>query len=491
MRLSQLIPAACIGLTIAASAQSPVYFNEAFGKPTEADLAQAVLPVPDGYLVVGSSGYPNLDPWLFKVNLEGQLLWEKMLPVGPYNDYGGEMVMGLDSTYLLISGISRYSSTLKYSGYLLRYDFDSGIAWTKFYTPDTNEYNGIFTMLRSSDGNILMAGSAQRNSAGDSQVFLVKVNEEGDTIWQRLYGTSRWETILDVVETDGGFLLGGYARTMSTGDRDILLIGMNELGEQQWVKYHGGNWNDWGGAITSSVEGGFLVIGHRQTVKGQSWTQDWYRPWMIKVDEIGDIEWEQLLGDDTLTEGSLHGTVIQLLDSSYVAIGGIDQGPQYYALIHRVSPLGKTIWSRTYDRHPDQHDYFWSLEQTPDGGFIICGSTWNTSQDAWLIKLDEHGCNVPGCHLIDGTTEPRVQLYGSIVYPNPTSGVLTIELNRPAVNDAKFTITDMLGKEMFGSVIQAQTTEWQLDMSSYPNGIYLLTLSGESVMHTVKVVKQH
>lgn len=65
----------------------------------------------------------------------------------------------------------------------------------------------------------------------------------------------------------------------------------------------------------------------------------------------------------------------------------------------------------------------------------------------WLLKLDEHGCLIPGCHLADATVEAIAPEIKFAIYPNPASGYLNFQLRtaRP-VREATFRILDAGGR---------------------------------------------
>ncbi|MFK7798039.1 MAG: T9SS type A sorting domain-containing protein, partial [Aureispira sp.] len=134
------------------------------------------------------------------------------------------------------------------------------------------------------------------------------------------------------------------------------------------------------------------------------------------------------------------------------------------ALVAKLSPNGDSLWGRRYhyfEQLWSRHEIF-DAEQTKDGGFLICGQAQGSGQGAyqqgWLLKLDQHGCLVPGCHLPDTTTsilpiqaQPQAQLK---LYPNPAVDYLNVWYrNKQIGEELTFRVLDAQGR-----VLQSHTT---------------------------------
>jgi hypothetical protein len=340
------------------------------------------------------------------------------------------------------------------------------------------------------DGNYVIAAFHNTLKAPLwGQAVLIKMDTLGDTLWTREYGTTgRHDQPRSLVQTrDSGFLLVGYRVGPFIGDDyDLMLIKTDSVGNEEWTKYYGIPWDAWGDGVCRSVEGGYLVSGFREQNGGLA------RGWLLKIDEDGNMQWEDFydLVEDNSDRCGLWRKLVQLPDSSYVAIGwGGGRGR-----IIKTDVSGELIWQRGYVHQASQNGanhghYFYGMDTTSDGGFIVCGSTkWeNQTQDGWLVKLDEWGCDTPGCHLPDTNTAAPLAPYppkGELrVYPNPSNGSFTVELpGQQQWNLQLFDVSGRLAAEesVFGeqAVIQEHRT-----------GLYFLRATAEDgTTGTAKVV---
>ncbi|MFK7797903.1 MAG: T9SS type A sorting domain-containing protein, partial [Aureispira sp.] len=129
----------------------------------------------------------------------------------------------------------------------------------------------------------------------------------------------------------------------------------------------------------------------------------------------------------------------------------------------KLSADGDSLWSHRYyylQQAWAEHEIF-DVEQTHDGGYLIAGqalfSGQGPYQQGWLLKLDQHGCLVPGCHLPDTTTsilpihaQPQAQLK---LYPNPAVDYLNVWYRNKEVGEQlTFRILDAQGR-----VLQSHT----------------------------------
>lgn len=166
--------------------------------------------------------------------------------------------------------------------------------------------------------------------------------------------------------------------------------------------------------------------------------------------------------------------------------------------VGKISPEGDSLWARQYigiDNNNNRQN-FYDLKETTDGGYILCGESRSpaassVSQQGWLLKIDEHGCLIPGCQTTNTTQEPQsiIQL---AIYPNPTIDYLNFYLK--TLRQAKssgFRIIDAQGRqfESFNHLFPEAT--YVLEVWDWPTGTYYLQyLENGQVLHTEKFIKQ-
>ena len=141
-----------------------------------------------------------------------------------------------------------------------------------------------------------------------------------------------------------------------------------------------------------------------------------------KLDAAGNVVWETPIhGSRPFSTADRFTRMVSCTDGSgYVACGtkldtftidGVFESGRF-GWLAKISPQGDSLWSRYYSYvHPaNAHSQtFYDLKETSDGGFIMAGESKELitvigyPQSGWLVKVDQYGCLVPGCHLVNTT----------------------------------------------------------------------------------------
>ncbi|MCB9293683.1 MAG: T9SS type A sorting domain-containing protein [Lewinellaceae bacterium] len=173
--------------------------------------------------------------------------------------------------------------------------------------------------------------------------------------------------------------------------------------------------------------------------------------------------------------------------------------------IVKVSEQGDSLWSRYlrfFTQSPDwtlMH-FLYDIKETADGGFVMAGQAedfeagWQ-GQQGWLVKVDEHGCLVPGCHLVGTASESAAAGPRLLLFPNPAGDLLNVFLKDPALplrSGAAFRILDAEGRLLATySAGRLEEATHILPVQGLPAGLYLLQYSEEQgVLWSGKFVKQ-
>ncbi len=235
-------------------------------------------------------------------------------------------------------------------------DFYGGSAWEEL------------KILHDDGDGVIHFGSAGYTFTGDpptnngnSDYWMFKTNYQGDIVWQHVYGGNEADILQSAEPTpDGGFILSGFSFSDATGDKTEPNRGVRDM-------------------------------------------------WVVKVDGIGQLEWEKTLGGDTLDYAS---TAIPTNDGGYLiggwtastisgdvseaSRGGIDTD----FWIVKLNAIGEKQWDRRYGG--ERADLIQRVIQTSDGGFLLAGTsnsdisgekTENSrgSVDYWIVKIDAVG----------------------------------------------------------------------------------------------------
>ncbi len=206
--------------------------------------------------------------------------------------------------------------------------------------------------------------------------YLVKV-------WDRTFGNSKQERANAIIETkDGGYLVAGFTESYGNGWEDIWLIKIDKNGNKVWDKTFGGSSSDEAKAIIETRDGGYLVAGFTE-----SYGNGWDDIWLIKIDKNGNKIWDKTFGGSDNDRAS---AIIETRDRGYLLAGftrSYGNGWDDIWLI-KIDKNGNKLWDKTFGG--SKHDIANAIIETRDGGYLVAGFTdsyGNGEENVWIIKL--------------------------------------------------------------------------------------------------------
>src|SRR5690606_3313895 len=186
--------------------------------------------------------------------------------------------------------------------------------------------------------------------------------------------------------------------------------------------------------------------------------------------------------------------------SGYVVVGSIhnvnyeETGWDINGLIAKISPEGDSLWIRRYNyvQSPADYHIFYDVEATADGGYVMVGQATDYFMDgesplqqAWIVKVDEYGCLVPGCHT-SSVDDIKINIKLDL-YPNPARDYLNVFYFDPAHRgEVHFRIVDVQGRVMQSFSSRVNDITHIIPLSGYAAGQYFLQaeVRGEVVSKT-------
>jgi hypothetical protein len=285
---------------------------------------------------------------------------------------------------------NKLSLSTDYDFWLLKTDSLGDTLWTKRYGGQYGEFAGSGQVTM--DGGYVAAGYTTSFGAGNFDIWLLKMNTSGDTLWSKTYGDVGFEAAMSVRQcADSGYVIAGYrngyynAQMGFVQPGDIWIIKTDARGKLLWQKTYGtSEVNEEARFIRQTSDGGYIAscIGLHDSTSGTSVR-------LMKLDSKGDTTWVYRTADDVGTNG-----VVETSDGSFVVSGGLNSD----VWIAKFSNSGTLLWQKTYGAPADTSDAATSVCQTPDGGFIMTGycgvlfgASGPTSGDLWLLKTDGAG----------------------------------------------------------------------------------------------------
>jgi hypothetical protein len=205
-----------------------------------------------------------------------------------------------------------------------------------------------------------------------------------DTLWTKTYGGLGTDLGVSMQETfDNGFILIGNTFSNCI---DIWLIKTDELGNVEWDQTLGGSGSDYAHSVQQTSDFGYIIAG--STSSYGAGERD---GWLIKTDEFGNEEWDQTFGQEEYDSAF---SAQQTIDGGYIITGYsvFPDEEQTDSWLIKTDEFGNEEWSQTFGGNED--DQIYCVQQTNDNGFILSGNTRSYGSgpsSAWLIKTDEFG----------------------------------------------------------------------------------------------------
>lgn len=464
---------------------SSIFSQQYFYGGANDDFGRDVEFSPDNSLVstgfTHSMGAGVADYYLAKTDLNGNMLWQKTFG-GTQNEFARDIVITADMGIALV-GYSESFGAGTENIYLVRTDVNGNTLWTQTYG-GANQNQGLALDLNS-DGGFIIAGYTNNMGAGSDDVYLIRTDSLGNMLWQKTYGGTNVDRAYAVKQTtSGGFILAGYTSSFSAS-YEFYLINTDANGDTLWTKRFGGISNDRSYAVQQTSDGGFIALGY--TLSFGSGQSDVY---IIKTDASGNIQWTKVYGGSTFDYGY---AINQLPDNGYIIAGetesyGFGGGkPDMY--IMRLDPVGDTLWTKTYGG-PDW-DYGRAICSIPGNNFAAIGAAENLSlgmSDIYLITIDSVGNPINGFTTATNN-EIRSEKTFSL-FPNPATGRVNINLNSPSTNSAQIIIFNAMGQLVYFQEhkVEVGSTVVQLNITQFTPGFYTVQVKQNNLLQSQKLI---
>lgn len=487
------------------------YFNNLYDYNLQVESFNSIIQVIDsGYLAVGVSkkngvGY---NYYALRTDKNGNKIYESYIEVPQTEIILSSIKRCNDSVFIACGIIMDLDSTsLRYNRDVLmvKMTINGDTLWTKRFrlaigTAANPDFEAGQEVIVTSDNGFAVLGYTSNSVNLGYQIYLIKTDSDGNLQWQKTYGGANTDVAFAILESiDKGFIMSGYTLSYGAGDRDGYVLKTDSLGNLQWQKTYGNIGSDGTGGITKSLEGGYLLAGWTNTNLSQSLA---LQPWIIKIDGTGNQQWDKKFGSSK-TRGDLE-KIIQLQDSSYIAIGGIKDtlGMPNAGYILKTNVQGDSLWAREYKRSTTVDDYIYNFNTTNDGGFILVGTVSGTgspngTQDGWLIKVDCWGADSITHYFGNSCYNGSITGIKEIVidydvpslmdnYPNPFNEITTISYYLPETKTGSITVTDLTGRALKQFNLSNGINRIDFKATDLNNGIYFYSMYVEGKIHSTK-----
>jgi len=348
-----------------------------------------------GYILSGETQIgESLDAWLLKIDENGNVLWE--ITYGDPDGWDGlyPVIASSDGGY--ISAGWYYNSTQgKFDALLIKANDAGDVSW--IFTLG-GEGDDEFFGLHETDDGYLAVGYCSLYSPLENQGFIAKISFDGDLLWhknlEREGYVGELDSIIDANDGNGYILSGGFYSSAEPPQGRLLKI--DSEGNILWDKSYGKSlmW-DWCVKVKNTLDNNYILAGGANGGPlGLLWGPD---IWIMKVDNSGTFIWEKFQGMPIFKDYSM--CVEPTSDGKYVytghilGFGGLEFGPfgsWSKPILVKTDANGKTLWQKLLPAS----GHGMTVKETDDG-FILCGfhkgDKGLSSEYGWVIKTDKDG----------------------------------------------------------------------------------------------------
>ena len=264
-------------------------FEKSYGGGLE-DKANAAIILDDAIYLLGSSksfSEPNGDFYLLKLDMEGNIIFERTYGSTAVED-GIDLVATTDGNLVLVGTTQNTASGL-YDIYALKIDTNGELIWEKSIGGDLREKPA--NIIETNNGNYCIAGYTESYGAGGLDIYLVWLNQNGDVIREKSHGETDMDGSSQLIELENNnLMLFGYTKNYGATSRDYLLQKMDANGELIWRKRYGGDGYEESQGFVRTAEGDFVLNGHSSS------TDPNHNLFVVKVDADGNELWNKNYG---------------------------------------------------------------------------------------------------------------------------------------------------------------------------------------------------
>jgi len=363
-------------------------------------------------------------------NRYGGTKWDRLTSFQQTQD-GGFILGGRSNSS--ISGDKTQDTIGIYDYWIVKIDWNGNKQWDKTY--GGTDIESLWPVVQSHDGGYMIGGYSRSGIGGDKtgptwgveDYWVIKLDASGNKQWDKDFGGTKGDLLYTSIQTsDGGYLLGGWTTSDSTGDKtypnydttlytsDYWIIKIDSLGNKEWDKSYGGIGIDELYSINKTVDGGFLLGGvSSSNISGDKSEndKDSLDPkgdfWILKIDSFGNKQWDKTIGgpgfDYLLRVANTKDGGFILGGRSSSGIGADKTQDTCGAVdlwIVKIDGLGNKQWDKDFGG-TDQ-EYMWSIQQTTDNGFSIGAASYSNNScnksennlgiwQSWFLKTDSIG----------------------------------------------------------------------------------------------------
>jgi len=486
-----------------------------------------------------------------------EVVWQKDIKSNT-QDFLSQVTTTIDGQYL-ITGSSIQAGSQKmgagnttkqnngYDYHLIKLNQQGEEVWEKYFSGQNHDF--LSATVNTQEGGFLLSGTSfssksldkKEDSKGGSDIWLVRINEFGDEMWQKTIGGTSDEEARSVIQTtDLGFFVAGNVQNSAKGygSKDVFIIKLDKnRGIASQIILGGKGLDEVEKMIPTKDGGALLGVYSRSSATGSKKTENFGEGdyWIIKLNKDGKVEWEKNFGG----KGDDHLRTLSLTSTGFLIGGesrsersgnktvGIEEGTDLWLV--SLNERGEEIWQKSYNfKNRDVlmgMSVLHAADDKTSTGILLGGYTQaegrieSDDETFWMLYLNENGdeqwrkhvkgessqkeerlsdikLNRDGSIILAGTSaeelgkenwkivklgdkqiDQLIEKPDIKIYPNPVSDYAYVEIGFD-FKDAEILLYDMSGRQLQSLKTKNKVTK--INTQNLIQGAYLVTIKTDT-----------
>jgi hypothetical protein len=501
-----------------------------------------------------------------------EVVWQKDIK-SLTQDFLSQVTTTIDQQYLITGssiqavpfgsaqGTTQSQGTEQNNGYdfhLVKLNQQGEEVWEKHFSGQNHDF--LSATVATQEGGFLLAGTSfsgkgldkKDDSKGGSDIWLIRINEFGDELWQKTLGTAQDEEAKAVIQTtDFGFFVAGNVQNAPKGygSKDVIISKVDKNGKELSQLILGGKGLDEVEKMIPTIDGGALLgVYSRSNIGGSKKTENFGEGdyWVVKLNKEGKLEWEKNFGG----KGDDHLRTLAMTSTGYIVGGesrsersgnktaGIEEGTDIWLI--SLNDRGEELWQKSYNFRNRDVLMGMNVVKTRDDksskGILLGGYTQAEGrieaddETFWMLYLDQNGneqwrkhvkgesrkkeerlsdikLNRDGSIILAGTSaeelgkenwkivklgdkqlDQLIEKQDIKIYPNPVSDYCYVEIGME-FKEADITIYDMGGRQL--QTLKTKNKVTKINTQNLIQGAYLVTIKTDTnTTANAKIIKK-
>jgi len=265
-----------------------------------------------GFIAAGATGpvYSVMDVYVIKTDENGDTLWTRTYG-GPYQDGGKCIQQTSDDGYIVI-GSTLLDAINGFNYFLVKTNAFGDTIWTRTY--GRADFDLAYHGQQTNDDGYVMVGLTEGLGTDTSNVYMIKTDSIGDTLWTKIFGRPFTDEGYCIQQTsDDGYIISGLTKSSGGSNYDVYVVKTDSRGDTLWTKTYGGPGDDVGSSVVQTIDGGYIIAGHTSSFGAGN-----FDGYLIRLNSDGDSLWTQTFGGPSY---DMFSSVRQTTDNGYIAVG--------------------------------------------------------------------------------------------------------------------------------------------------------------------------